>query len=587
MAYKKTLWKDRVVEKPNTYRSVENPDGTITLYPITGQVIEKGTPISAANLNKIEDGIVELGEQLDTIETEKISKNESNVISEEMCTQSLREKFTSGSVAVVGNGCVDVNNLASNLQEDVAVYNLLILSIINGTHYRDVDGVATANTSSNLYHSAISNCTSGDVFKVYTKTQSKNQIGVLFVDDAMNIKGKFLIGTGTLQSFEDYKVVAPPLSSKIIVSVYNDKSFLKLKKLNYAGIANKIYVDNKFKGREKMNLSWEMNGIGTNGQNNTIVTRIRTVDYYNFDENIVITPDAGYKYAIFIYDENKSFLTYEWFNETKEIIIDKKYFYRFCIANTNDTTANLSYKDNIKIERYYQLPSLNELINSRIPNRWYGKKLIIIGDSISDDNYNSALSFVWTKGVRDYFGFGSYENYAIASSTIAVKESDPTNRTPLVTRYQEMSNDGDLIIVSAVTNDWFYQWTPIGTMESRDIYSFYGALHTLCIRLKKKYKGKTIIFLNGIMRRQADRQTPNAVNGLGKSLIDYNNILKEVCSYYSLPVIDMNGECGLYPFDDELAEYYFNKQTNVNGVYYTHPNVNGQKMMFDVLVNKI
>ena len=67
MAYKKTLWKDRVVEKPNTYRSVENPDGTITLYPITGQVIEKGTPVSAANLNKIENGIVELNEQLDKI----------------------------------------------------------------------------------------------------------------------------------------------------------------------------------------------------------------------------------------------------------------------------------------------------------------------------------------------------------------------------------------------------------------------------------------------------------------------------------------------------------------------------------------
>ena len=60
MAYEKTIWKDRVVEKPNTYRSVENPDGTITLYPITGQVIEKGTPVSAANLNKIENGIVEI-----------------------------------------------------------------------------------------------------------------------------------------------------------------------------------------------------------------------------------------------------------------------------------------------------------------------------------------------------------------------------------------------------------------------------------------------------------------------------------------------------------------------------------------------
>lgn len=76
MAYEKTIWKDRVVEKPNTYRSVENPDGTITLYPITGQVIEKGTPVSAANLNKIENGIVKLNEQLDNIQNKKLKFKE-------------------------------------------------------------------------------------------------------------------------------------------------------------------------------------------------------------------------------------------------------------------------------------------------------------------------------------------------------------------------------------------------------------------------------------------------------------------------------------------------------------------------------
>lgn len=69
MTYKKTIWKDRVVEKPNTFRQVENPDGTITLYPVTGQVIEKGTPISATNLNKIEDGIEKLGSELDNMIT--------------------------------------------------------------------------------------------------------------------------------------------------------------------------------------------------------------------------------------------------------------------------------------------------------------------------------------------------------------------------------------------------------------------------------------------------------------------------------------------------------------------------------------
>ena len=106
MAYKKTLWKDRVVEKPNTYRSVENPDGTITLYPITGQVIEKGTPVSAANLNKIENGIVELNEQLEhnanKIEeiaqkgttTEVVREVASNEIAKQLNDGSIIKQFT-------------------------------------------------------------------------------------------------------------------------------------------------------------------------------------------------------------------------------------------------------------------------------------------------------------------------------------------------------------------------------------------------------------------------------------------------------------------------------------------------------------
>lgn len=57
MTYVKTEWVDRVVEKPNTFGLVENSDGTITLTPAPGQVIERGTPINAENLNKIEDAL--------------------------------------------------------------------------------------------------------------------------------------------------------------------------------------------------------------------------------------------------------------------------------------------------------------------------------------------------------------------------------------------------------------------------------------------------------------------------------------------------------------------------------------------------
>lgn len=59
MAYTKTNWKDRAVERPRTYRMQNNPDGTVTLIPMPGTVYEPGTPVNAPNLNKIEQGIVD------------------------------------------------------------------------------------------------------------------------------------------------------------------------------------------------------------------------------------------------------------------------------------------------------------------------------------------------------------------------------------------------------------------------------------------------------------------------------------------------------------------------------------------------
>lgn len=60
MAYTKTIWKDRVVERPRTFMQRTNSDGSITLTPSEGQINEPGTPIIAKNMNNIEDKIYEL-----------------------------------------------------------------------------------------------------------------------------------------------------------------------------------------------------------------------------------------------------------------------------------------------------------------------------------------------------------------------------------------------------------------------------------------------------------------------------------------------------------------------------------------------
>lgn len=67
MAYQKTVWKDQDVENPRTYIERDNGNGTVTLLDAFGTVTELGTPVNAANMNKIENGIADLETFVNTI----------------------------------------------------------------------------------------------------------------------------------------------------------------------------------------------------------------------------------------------------------------------------------------------------------------------------------------------------------------------------------------------------------------------------------------------------------------------------------------------------------------------------------------
>lgn len=58
MSYNPTNWQDRVVEHPRRFEVQNNPDGTVTLIPKPGTVLQEGTPVNAANMNKLEQGLV-------------------------------------------------------------------------------------------------------------------------------------------------------------------------------------------------------------------------------------------------------------------------------------------------------------------------------------------------------------------------------------------------------------------------------------------------------------------------------------------------------------------------------------------------
>lgn len=212
----------------------------------------------------------------------------------------------------------------------------------------------------------------------------------------------------------------------------------------------------------------------------------------------------------------------------------------------------------------------------RVDSYYVGQKINWLGDSIVagndfDEKVTAALGLIET-------------DYGIGGSTIALKADGTDGRNALCVRYADMSNDADIIAVSCGTNDFEYAWSPIGDIDSTENTTFYGALKTLCEGLITKYPQKLIFFTTPIKRAQAFESgnggeytadgvmtTPFSKNKYGKTLMDYADIIKEVCGYYSIPVLDMYRESLLNP--------HLTAQQNLFDNVGTHPNATGQAIM--------
>lgn len=75
LSYNMTNWKDYITQYRDKYNMIKNSDGTTTLVPITGTVIQAGTPVDAAAMNNMEQGIKNLYLNLDQVQMDLTSQN--------------------------------------------------------------------------------------------------------------------------------------------------------------------------------------------------------------------------------------------------------------------------------------------------------------------------------------------------------------------------------------------------------------------------------------------------------------------------------------------------------------------------------
>lgn len=187
-----------------------------------------------------------------------------------------------------------------------------------------------------------------------------------------------------------------------------------------------------------------------------------------------------------------------------------------------------------------------------------GKKVFFLGDSITEGSGASCVE----KGYVSVFGKISgadVKNYGIGGTRIARQKQpsdNPRMDLDFVQRADEMDDDADVVAVFGGTNDYGHGDAPLGTFESRDVYTFYGALHILCQKLIKKYPNAVIMFITPLHRLNEQE----AINERGirnvASLSGYVDIIKEVAAFYSLPVLDLYAVSGMQPEVDIIRKSY-------------------------------
>lgn len=230
---------------------------------------------------------------------------------------------------------------------------------------------------------------------------------------------------------------------------------------------------------------------------------------------------------------------------------------------------------NTSIEMGFEIPQ-----NNGYENDWKGKKVAILGDSMSDPRKK-----VTDKWFYDYLS----ESLGIIPMPYAKSGYTWKDLYELAHELEEIPyNDFDAIIIWAGTND-YNKSVPLGeffSTESRttnvngkdaarvyrtinkDDATFTGRLNNLAEYLKTRYPDKPIVLLTPIHRGYARFGDKNVQpseefsNGEGLFIEDYVAAIRQAGQIWSIPVIDLFSESGIVPRLDSNSRYIVNPETD-------------------------
>ncbi|MBR2474755.1 MAG: SGNH/GDSL hydrolase family protein [Clostridia bacterium] len=209
-----------------------------------------------------------------------------------------------------------------------------------------------------------------------------------------------------------------------------------------------------------------------------------------------------------------------------------------------------------------------------------GIKANFLGDSITEGHGTSdPATKTFHQLIAKKYGMAVARNYGISGTRFARQSKpseNPLSDLDFSSRYSEMDDDAQLVVLFGGTNDFGHGDAPLGSMDDRTSDTFYGACHTTMNGLINKYPDAKIVVMTPLHRISEDSTVKE--NGLECCKLEgYVSVIKDVAAFYSLPVLDLWSVSGLQPRVDVIRNRYV-----PDGL---HPNDAGHEKMAEVIGN--
>lgn len=242
--------------------------------------------------------------------------------------------------------------------------------------------------------------------------------------------------------------------------------------------------------------------------------------------------------------------------------------------------------------------AMTAAVAAPMESQWKGKKVAFLGDSITDHctsatNYWGYLEL--DLGLKPLvYGINGHQMSMIKGQAEKLKK--------------DHGDDVDAIFIFAGTND-YYADVPLGkwydyTMEpsnwrgskelaprrhfTMDGKTFRSRINVALDYIKDNFPEAQVVLMTPIHRGYANFGSSNIQpdesfgNPRGLHIEDYVDVVKEAGGVWSVPVIDLHAECGLFPSKDVHMRYFKNAKTDR-----LHPNPEGHRRMAEVIKYRI